>query len=170
MASHQIKTRHKGRTSKYAGVTDDARAHGFALLGYVDTEIAEAMGISNSTLYNWKRKHPGFAEAIASGGQKANVRVQQALYFRATGGYVTETKAFRLRDEEGKEYIKTVDIQRFIPPDTQAGMYWLNNRDPEHWKIIRPLNTRHHAETKLATSQFSPARRLSQPCAKLPRH
>lgn len=129
-----------GRSSKYAGAADDKRAYEFALLGYIDAEIAAEMGISPSTLYNWKRKYPQFAAAIASGGKRANCRVVNALLARAEGGYVTETKAFKLIDKHGNERIEIVEVPRYIPPDTQAIIFWLTNRERERWKIYKPAD------------------------------
>lgn len=129
-----------GRPPRYAGAVDDTRAYEFAQLGYVDSQIAEAMGISVSTLYNWKRKYPQYAEAIASGGKRANFRVLNALLARAEGGYVTETKAFKLRDKRGIERVEIVEVQRYIPPDTQACIFWLTNREREHWKFYKPVD------------------------------
>jgi hypothetical protein len=128
-----------GRATKYAGAADDTRAYGLALLGYIGAEIAADMGISPSTLYNWKRKYPQFAAAIASGGKRANFRVVNALLSRAEGGYVTETKALKLRDKHGNERIEIAEVQRYIQPDTQAIIFWLTNREREHWKIYKPV-------------------------------
>lgn len=130
----------RGRSTRYAGVVDDTRAYELALLGYIDAEIAAELGISTSTLYNWKRKYPQFAAAIASGGKTVNIRVVNALLSRAEGGYVTETKALKLRDENGNERIEIVEVQRYIPADTQAIIFWLTNREREHWKFYKPAD------------------------------
>jgi len=98
------------------------------------------MGISPSTLYNWKRKYPEFAKAIARGGMRTNMRVVQALLTRALGGMVVETKEVKLRNADGTDRIAVLELQRYIPPDVRAIIFWLTNRDPEHWKIYKPAD------------------------------
>lgn len=62
-----------------------------------------------------------------------------ALLSWAEGGYVTETKALKLRDKHGNERIEIAEVQRYIQPDTQAIIFWLTNREREHWNIYKPV-------------------------------
>ena len=85
MATNDIRRR-KPRGSKYDKAVHPDRAHGLALLGYIDVEIAAAMGISESTLYNWKRRHLEFSTAIECGREPIDVEITQALHKKAKGG------------------------------------------------------------------------------------
>lgn len=140
MTDNLIAKGRKGRVTKFAGAADCTFARELALLGYTDAEIASAMRISVSTLYNWKRKFPEFAAAIASGGIKTNARVVQALLARALGGTVVETKEVTLRNSDGSERIEILKLERYIPPDTRAIIFWLTNREPQHWKFYKPVD------------------------------
>ena len=77
---------------------------GWARLGLVDEQIAHNMGISTSTLYDWKNKYPEISKALKKGKEVVNFEVENALYKSALSGNVT------------------------------AQIYWLNNRMPKRWR------------------------------------
>src|ERR1041384_7074197 len=59
------------------------RVFELALLGLTDDELAEALGISERTLENWKLRHPEFLEALKRGKSLADAEVAHSLYRRA---------------------------------------------------------------------------------------
>lgn len=101
--------------------------------GCTDEEIATELGIYIRTLYLWKSKHPEFKQAIELGKEASlknqNNRVKGALYHRAIGYTYDTVKVF---NHQGTPLI--VPVKEHIPPDVSAGKYWLEQRDPEHWK------------------------------------
>lgn len=113
-----------------------------ALRGATDEEIADHLGISTRTLYRWKNNYPELCQAIQSGKDLADERVERSLYQMATGTYVKEQQAHKVKTvtyDEGKrsaevEEIKIVEVERYMPPDTASAIFWLKNRRSAKWK------------------------------------
>lgn len=77
---------------------------GWAREGLTDEQIAEKMGISVATLYNWKKNHLEILESLKKGKDVVDFEVENALLKAAMSGNVT------------------------------AQIYWLNNRKPDKWR------------------------------------
>lgn len=101
------------------------------LLGYSAKNIAEVLGVKAPTLQSWRTCYPSFANAWWSGGDIADAKVARALFKRAIGYRHPDTKLFYDRENGG---IVSHDVIKYYPPDTVAGQYWLNNRQPTLWK------------------------------------
>lgn len=120
----------------------EEQAYRLALLGLKDTEIAKFFNIVESTLNEWKLKHPEFSESLKKGKIEADGHVVKALYNRAIGMTVITQQAAKLKNvyyENGKkkseeEDIKIVELKQELPPDTVACIYWLKNRQPDKWR------------------------------------
>lgn len=97
--------------------------------GKTESQIAEVVGVSSRTVSNWKGKHDDLLHAVREAKLMADELVEASLYARALGYSHPETKAFCY---EG--CIVTEDFVKHYPPDTQAAMFWLRNRQPERWK------------------------------------
>ncbi|WP_302327803.1 helix-turn-helix domain-containing protein [Enterocloster lavalensis] len=121
----------------------------WARAGKTDEEISKAIGISRSTLAEWKKKYEGIRTALSIGREYADRLVENSLYKIALGYTVTEKKAFKLRrieyDELGKkkseeEVLEYADETRHISGDLRAIAFWLKNHKPEFWsdKGIQP--------------------------------
>lgn len=137
-----------GRPPKYRKEFT-AMAYQLALLGATDNQIAEALNITVSTLYEWKKKYKGLSEALRQGKIQADGKVAAALYKRATGFKYDEVTYERievgelpeaLEGEPGEEaaikqpvYRKRV-VTKYVSPDTGAAMGWLKNRQKELWR------------------------------------
>lgn len=98
--------------------------------GLTDDQIANNMGISRSTLYEWKRKYPDISDALKIGKEVADITVENALYKRAVGYTAEDTRTKVVAGEE----IERIITQREIPPDITAIIYWLKNRKPDQWR------------------------------------
>lgn len=120
-----------GRKTLYASSTDDAaRLH--AAAGKDDKAIAHALGVSVTTLRNWRTEYPSFALAIQQGRDTWNVTaVEESLVKRAIG-YEVEEKSITTGGKHGDTETKTT---RHIPADTRAAQFVLTNRAPDRWKI-----------------------------------
>lgn len=108
-----------------------------AKMGAIDTEIAEHIGISISAYYQWRNKNPRFLEALNQGKALWDARVEATLARKAVGYRYTEQQVVKLRDTVGDavyERIEIVDVEREMPPDTTASIFWLKNRDPNRWR------------------------------------
>lgn len=77
---------------------------GWARDGLTDDQIASNMGISKSTLYDWKNKYSEFSAALKRGKEVVDYQVENALLKNALQG------------------------------DTTAQIYWLKNRRPDKWR------------------------------------
>jgi len=120
----------KGRPTRYRAAFVDL-AFWIARAGSTDVEIAEELGISERTLYNWKERHPEFLQAIKRGKELPDARVEQSLYQRALGYDYEESKVVADKDKKVKRVEKT---KKFVPPDVTACIFWLKNRMPEKWR------------------------------------
>ena len=122
-----------GDVAKYADwITEDKLLllESWARDGLLDEVIAKKIGISKTTLYDWKKKFPNFANALKKGQEVVDIEVENALLKRAKGYMTTETKTETLSD--GKKRITT--IEKEVPPDVTAQIYWLKNRQPQKWR------------------------------------
>ena len=97
--------------------------------GKTEEQIAEVIGVCAKTLANWKGKHPELLHAVREARLIADEVVEASLFRRAVGYSHPEQKVFNC---EGQ--IITHEIVKHHPPDTQAAMFWLRNRQPERWK------------------------------------
>lgn len=115
------------------------------MAGLSDEEVAKKVGVSRSTLAEWKHKHEKIGEALASGREFADRLVENKL-FKLTQGYKVEVrKAFKLRkpvyDDNGKktgdeEVLETAIEDEYVKPDVRAMIFWLQNRRPEEWRKL----------------------------------
>ncbi len=77
---------------------------GWARDGLTDEQIAHNIGISTSTLNNWKNKYVEILESLKKGKEVVDYAVENALLKNALKG------------------------------DTTAQIYWLKNRRPVKWR------------------------------------
>ena len=115
----------------------------WARAGLSDERIAKHIGISRSTLNEWKKKHQTIKEALGTGKEIANRQVENALYRLTQGGTVKVRKVFKLKkieyDNNGRkmseqEYLETGEEDEYIEPDFKAISFWLRNKAPEDWR------------------------------------
>ena len=133
----------KGRGNKYEALDIENRLpeiEGMARDGYLDKDIAKALGISVQTLYIWKNKYPDFAEALKLGKEVIDAEVENKLLDNARGHvFWEETQELQnvWDDEQGQKVEKMVTVKRvskYIKPDTTAQIFWLKNRKPDAWR------------------------------------
>ena len=80
---------------------------GWAREGLTDEQIANNLGISTSTFYEYKKNYSEFSEALKKGKEIVDFEVENALLKNALSGNIT------------------------------AQIYWLNNRKPKQWRNKR---------------------------------
>lgn len=96
--------------------------------GRTDKQVAEALGVTEQTINNWKKKHPEFFESRIAGTEVADRAVENALLTRALG-YVEPVE--HVFSYFGK--VSRVKSQKHHAPDTTAIIHWLKNRKPKEW-------------------------------------
>lgn len=120
-----------GRPTKYKP-EHVATAKALARLGATNQEMAEAFGVSQSTLKLWMVEHEEFSAATKLGKEHADKRVEESLFNRAMGYSHPEDD---IRVVNG-EIVVTPTIKHY-PPDTTAAIFWLKNRKPEEWRDLK---------------------------------
>ena len=88
------------------------------------------MGISRGTFYDWIKKFPDISDAIKKGKEVVDYEVQQTLFKSALGYKTKETRTETYADGGSK----TIIIERDVPPNVTAQIFWLSNRRPDKWR------------------------------------
>lgn len=97
-------------------------------------EIADFFGVDVRTLYRWKGEHEAFCQALKSGKDEADDRVERSLFARANG---YEHDEVDIRVVAGG--IVQTPIRKYYPPDTTAAIFWLKNRKPGDWRETKAV-------------------------------
>lgn len=101
-------------------------------VGGVRADLAEAFGCGEDQIDEWIKKYPEFRDAMEKGREARNSYVIKALFHRAKGYSIEQTKVFI--DKFGT--VTKVPYIENYPPDSHACMFWLRNRDPANWKEV----------------------------------
>ena len=106
---------------------------------YTKKEIAERIGIAPSTLKYWEDNYEPIRNALASGKEIVDYKVENALLKSALGFTTTEIKVTlgkQVKNGKVCQITKEV-ITKEIAPNVTACAMWLNNRRPDRWKRNR---------------------------------
>jgi len=98
----------RGRPSKLPAL-DLGAVRSLAAMGGTDEQIAQALGISRSTLSKYK-DHPEFQDALKKGKDDADLLVVSALYNKAKSGD-TVAMIFWLKNRRPREWRDKHDIE-----------------------------------------------------------
>jgi hypothetical protein len=108
-------------------------------LGATDAQMADFWGVHENTVLNWRKAYPEFAREVRLGKIWADAQVAEALYRRGIG---YSHPAVKIMQHEGKPVV--VEYTRHFPPDPQACIFWLKNRQPE---LLKDVKSREVANT-----------------------
>ncbi|MDR3363908.1 MAG: hypothetical protein LBS91_03015 [Clostridiales Family XIII bacterium] len=110
-------------------------------LGATDREVARRLGISDTTLRRYRKKHPELEELAREAKRPADELVIGALFKLATGYTVDCEKPLKVATEHiegGKKIVREEVIvatyKEYIKPEVPAITFWLNNRMPDIFK------------------------------------
>ena len=103
-------------------------AHNYCLLGATAEELAGFFGVTRGTINNWIASIPEFAAALREGRALADARAARCLFARAVGYSHKVDLTVLHRGEE-----RTISNLVKYPPDTQACIFWLRNRQRQFW-------------------------------------
>lgn len=98
-------------------------------LGATDFELADFFGVDTRTIYRWKNTHAKFCQALICGKERADERVERALFNRAVGYSFESEKVFQFQGE-----VIRAPTTEHVPPDPGAAKLWLTNRRPDDWR------------------------------------
>ena len=121
---------------------------GWAKDGLIDEQIAANIGITTTTLYDWKKKYADFSDALKKGKETSDYEVENALFKSATGYEYEERK--EVQEVVDGIMRKRVEITRKqVPPNATSAIFWLKNRKPDKWRNKQEIEiSKLRAETK----------------------
>lgn len=114
----------------------------WAAMGLSEAQISFNLGISRSSLENYKKANVDILNCLKRGKTKADFKVENALYKKAIGYKALKVAVQKCKDiyydDEGrkcqKERLETLEYEEEVQPDVQAIKYWLGNRKSGKWK------------------------------------
>ncbi|EJM2455405.1 helix-turn-helix domain-containing protein [Staphylococcus pseudintermedius] len=101
--------------------------------GLSNTELAEMIGVSRPTLYNWIEKYEPIRNAVKEGQKRTVQHIENALMKKVNGHTIRETRRYRTTDKDGNTIERVEIIEKEVSPDTTAIIYALKTKDPENW-------------------------------------
>ena len=109
--------------------------------GATEAEIAKRLKISENRLYVYKKEFSQFAQSLTP-AHEYDDEVVDELHKNTQGRIVKLQKPIKVRKkyfENGKlvreeEVVEIATEEIYVPPDTRAQIYWLNNRRAVAWK------------------------------------
>lgn len=117
-----------GRHSKFSeGIAKEI--YRLAKEGKTDAQMADLVGVSETTFNNWKKRYPEFMVSLKESKSVADELVETSLFQRACGYTHKETKVF-CTDGQVTEH----EVNKHYPPDPTSMIFWLKNRRPDEWR------------------------------------
>lgn len=123
----------------------------WARSGATEKEICDALGVAQSTFYEYKKQFSELSNALRTGRQTVILNVKAALYKKAIGFEYEEMEGVK---KEGK-VVSTRIFKRYSPPDTTAAAMLLRNYE-EEWRdkdSVQTDLTRQEIEIKKALAE-----------------
>lgn len=132
------------------------KLEGWARDGLIEEQVAKNMGISRSTLNDWKKKYPDILNTLKKGKEVADRNVENALYESAIGKKYKVKKPIKVKEvqyRDGKrvkevEHIEYAEEEIVIPPNTTAQIFWLKNRKPDVWRDKQDVHVKDDTDKK----------------------
>ena len=109
----------KGKYEEWLTEEGITLLEGWARDGLTDEQIAKNMGVSRSTLHDWKKKYPDISDTLKKGKEVVDYQVENALLESALSGNVT------------------------------AIIFWLKNRRSDKWRDKPPEQQKNASENNL---------------------
>ena len=123
----------------------------WARSGATEKEMCDALGVAQSTFYEYKKQFSELSNALRTGRQTVILNVKAALYKKAIGFEYEEMEGVK---KEGK-VVSTRIFKRYSPPDTTAAAMLLRNYE-EEWRdkdYVQTDLTRQEIEIKKALAE-----------------
>ena len=146
-----------GRPTKYKPEMCDLVHKAFicAKGGLNDKTLGKLLEVSEKTINTWKEQYPEFLQSLKHTKDELDSNVQDSLYQRAKGYTCQEEKVFCSKDGEITTYMAT----KHYPPDPTSMIFWLKNRQAEHWADVRENHNYHKADEEVSNLEI--ARRVA---------
>lgn len=126
----------KGKYEQWLTEEGLLQLEAWARNGLTDEQIAANIGISRSTLNEWKNRFSDISDTIKRGKEIVDIQVENALLKRALGYTYKETTREAQFNPQTEQYemVVTKEVTKEVVPDTTAQIFWLKNRKPEEWR------------------------------------
>lgn len=110
------------------------KVEGWARTGLTDKEIASKMGVSYTTLKDYKVKYPSISSSIAKGKADSLELAERMVFEHIRGFEYDETETSIIQDGAGNTQQKKVTRKKkkALPNDRMLQFY-LRNRYPDEW-------------------------------------
>lgn len=110
--------------------------------GLTDEQIAKNIGISRSTLFEWRKKNQDISNALKKGKEVVDIEVENALLKSAKGFWYEEEVVSTKKEviyDNGKRVKEisepvVITLSKYKPSETTAAIFWLKNRKPDKWR------------------------------------
>lgn len=99
---------------------------GWARDGLTEEQIANNIGISRQSLWEWKKKEVDILNALKKGKEVVDIEVENALLKRALG--------YKYDEVTYENGVETKRVTKEVQPDTTAQIFWLKNRRKQQWR------------------------------------
>lgn len=136
----------KGKYEQWLTEEGLLQLEAWARNGLTNEQIAANMGITRSTLNEWKKKYSDISDTLKRGKDIVDIQVENALLKRALGYTYIETTQERVDDYDPHTGLKTGShmevtktVTKEVQPDTTAQIFWLKNRKPDTWRDKRDV-------------------------------
>lgn len=108
--------------------------------GLTDEQIAEKIGVSRSTLNDWKKKYPDISDALKKGKEIVDIQVENALLKRALGYTYNEDKYISV-PMDSVEYHEKLDrymnMYKFEHPEaTDSELMLVREKFPKTKEVL----------------------------------
>lgn len=135
-----------GRKPKYEELRISERldsVRGWARHGSTRKEIAEMLGVAESTLFSWMGQYPEFAEAIRTGAREADGEILNAAFRQAVGYKVQVTEVVKVKRQRidpqtgrilTEEQAEKVEYEKYFEPNPMITRFMLINRLSSDYK------------------------------------
>lgn len=108
--------------------------------GYTIEDIANRIGVTPKTLYDWRTQYPEIDEALRNGREIIDYKVENALLKSALGYKTKEVKVTTtMRYGKVVETVKET-LEKEQAPNVSAIQCWLYNRCKDKWRNMNAKN------------------------------
>jgi hypothetical protein len=132
------------------GIDEYKLVYRLSLMGASQTEIAECFGVTLDQFRGRLESDLEFYRSYNRGKLIADAEAVDSLFKKVTGFTHKETK---VHYDPSLHRWATVEVDKYYAPDTLAGMYWLQNRQPARFKNVNKVEN----STDIAVFNFQSA-------------
>jgi transposase-like protein len=111
--------------------------------GLTNYEIADTLNVDERTLYNWRREHEEFAQALQRSKDQITAQVEASLLMKANG--------YERKVQKATASGKVVTVTEYFPPSDSAIQFWLRNQKASEYREQKDINVKHGVEQGFLT-------------------